>query len=141
MATSGPPNWEFFMFVSDAFAQAGGGGGGDVFMSLVPFILIFVIMYMLVIRPQQKRAKQHKEMVEAVRRGDTVVTQGGMVGKVTKVVDDGRELQIDVGQVEIRAKEGNKAAVMAPVKVRVLKQMIAEVRVKGEPAGEETASQ
>jgi preprotein translocase subunit YajC len=129
------------MFISTAFAQTTGvGGGGGMLLQLLPFIMIFVIIYFLILRPQQKRAKEHREMIAAVRRGDTVVMTGGLVGKVTKVHDDGLEAQIEVGQVDIKGKEANKAAVTAPVRVRVLKQMIAEVRVKGEPAGEDKAS-
>jgi preprotein translocase subunit YajC len=91
---------------------------------LLPFILIFVIMYFLILRPQQKRAKQHQEMVKNLRRGDNVITSGGLVGKVTKVVDD--------DQVEIEIADG--------VRVRQVKSMIADVRVKGEPVKDEAAS-
>ena len=77
------------MFVSPAFAQSAGGAGA--FGSFVPLILIFAIMYFLLIRPQQKKVKEHKAMVEAVRRGDQVVTQGGVIGKVTKVKDGENE--------------------------------------------------
>ena len=73
------------MFVSPAWAQAAGGGGDGGFMTLLPLILIFVVFYFLLIRPQQKKAKEHKDMVEAVKRGDQVVTAGGMVGRITKV--------------------------------------------------------
>ena len=80
------------MFMTPAFAQGTlfGGAGGELGMigQLMPFILIFVIMYFLILRPQQKRVKQHQEMVKNVRRGDTVVTSGGLVGKVTKVIVD-----------------------------------------------------
>jgi preprotein translocase subunit YajC len=103
------------------------GGGGDLMTNLgglLPFILIFVIMYFLILRPQQKRAKQHQEMVKALRRGDNVITSGGLVGKVTKVVDD--------DQVEIEIADG--------VRVRQVKSMIADVRVKGEPVKDEAAS-
>ena len=93
-------------------------------MSLLPFILIFVIMYFLILRPQQKRVKQHSEMVKNVRRGDTVVTNGGLVGKVTKVVDD------DVIEVELADE----------VRVRQMRSMLADVRAKGEPVKEEGAS-
>ena len=93
-------------------------------MSLLPFILIFVIMYFLILRPQQKRAKQHQEMVKNLRRGDTVITSGGLVGKVTKVVDD--------EQVEVEIADG--------VRVRQLRQMMADVRAKGEPVKDEAAS-
>ena len=85
--------------------------------SLLPFVLIFVIMYFLILRPQQKRVKQHQEMVKNLRRGDTVVTGGGLVGKVTKVIDD--------ETVEVEIADG--------LKVRQIRQMITEVRAKGEP--------
>jgi preprotein translocase subunit YajC len=70
------------MLISPAYAQAA-GGGSDMLVSLLPFVLIFVIMYFLILRPQQRRVKQHQEMVKNVRRGDTIVTSGGMVAKVT----------------------------------------------------------
>jgi preprotein translocase YajC subunit len=77
------------MFVTPAYAQASQIFGGDnMFVQLLPFVLIFVIMYFLILRPQQKRAKEHQELVKNLRRGDTVITSGGLVGKVTKVVDD-----------------------------------------------------
>ena len=84
----------------------------------LPLILIFAIMYFLLIRPQQKKAKEHQAMVEAVRRGDQVVTQGGLIGKVSKVKDD--------GEVEVEIADG--------VKVRVVKSTIASVVSKTEPA-------
>jgi preprotein translocase subunit YajC len=86
-------------------------------MSLLPFILIFVIMYFLILRPQQKRVKQHQEMVKNVRRGDTVITSGGLVAKVTKVVDDDK--------IEIELADGVRAMQM--------RQMVSDVRAKGEP--------
>src|SRR5204863_439314 len=77
------------MLITPAFAQAAGGGDtNSMLMSLLPFALIFVIMYFLILRPQQKKVKDHAELVKNIRRGDTVVTSGGLVGKVTKVVDD-----------------------------------------------------
>jgi preprotein translocase subunit YajC len=106
------------MLISPAFAQVPSlGGEGGMLMSLLPFILIFVIMYFLILRPQQRRVKLHQEMVKNVRRGDTVVTNGGLVGKVTKVVDD--------DQIEVEIADN--------VRVRQARQMIAEVRAKGEP--------
>ena len=93
-------------------------------MSLLPFVLIFVIMYFLILRPQQKREKQHTDMVKNVRRGDTVVTSGGLVGKVTKVIDD--------DQIEIEIADD--------VRVRQMRSMLADVRAKGEPVKEEAAS-
>jgi preprotein translocase subunit YajC len=90
----------------------------------MPLILIIVIMYFLILRPQQRKVKLHQEMVKALRRGDTVVTNGGLVGKVTKVVDD--------NQIEIEIAEG--------VRVRQVRASISEVRAKGEPVKEDSAS-
>jgi preprotein translocase subunit YajC len=113
------------MWISPAFAQAASPFGGDsMLVSLLPFILIFVIMYFLILRPQQKRAKAHQEMVRNVRRGDTVVTSGGLVGKVTKVIDN--------DQVEMEIADN--------VRIRQMRQMITAVRAKGEPAKDEAAS-
>ena len=117
------------MFISTAFAQGslfGGGAGGDggMLMSLLPFVLIFVIMYFLILRPQQKRVKMHAEMVKNVRRGDTVVTNGGLIGKVTKVIDD--------DQIEIEIADD--------VRIRHMRQMISDVRAKGEPVKDDAAS-
>ena len=109
------------MLITPAFAQGGMLGGDNMLVSLLPFILIFVIMYFLILRPQQKRVKQHAEMVKNIRRGDTVVTSGGLVGKVTKVIDD--------DQVEVEVAD--------EVRVRQMRSMIADVRAKGEPVKEE----
>ena len=109
--------------ITPAFAQAAGGGTNDILMSLVPFVLIFVIMWFLIIRPQQKRVKAHQEMIKNVRRGDTVVTSGGIVAKVSKVIDD--------GEIEAEIAEG--------VRVRLVKGMITDVRSKTEPVKAETA--
>ncbi|MDG1280247.1 MAG: preprotein translocase subunit YajC [Pseudorhodobacter sp.] len=105
------------MFVTPAFAQTAGGAAGA-FTSFVPLILIFAIMYFLLIRPQQKKLKEHKAMVEALRRGDQVLTQGGIVAKVTKILED--------GLIEVEISEG--------VKVKVIKHTIAQVMSKTEPA-------
>lgn len=105
------------MFATPAYAQAAGGAGGAI-GSFLPLILIFGIMYFLMIRPQQKKVKEHKAMVEALRRGDQVVTQGGLIGKVTRVKDE--------GEVEVEIAEG--------VKVRVVQHTIAQVLSKTEPA-------
>ena len=105
------------MFATPAFAQAAGGAGGaGGLVGFVPIILIFAIMYFLMIRPQQKKVKEHRAMVEALRRGDQVVTQGGLIGKVVKVTDGEAEIEI------------------APnVKVKVIKATIAQVMSKTEP--------
>jgi len=105
------------MFVTPAYAQTA-GVGPDAFVSILPFILIFVIMYFMIIRPQRTQLKKRGEMLSAIRRGDTVVTGGGLVGKVTKVNDGSDELEVDLGN---------------GVKVTAIRQTIAEVRVKGEP--------
>jgi preprotein translocase subunit YajC len=112
------------MWITPAYAQGTGAGGSDMFIQLLPFVAIFVIMYFLILRPQQRRVKQHQEMVKNLRRGDNVVTSGGVLGKVTKVVDD--------DQVEIEIADG--------VRVRQMKNMIAEVRAKGEPVKDEAAA-
>ncbi|MFZ5691570.1 MAG: preprotein translocase subunit YajC [Pseudomonadota bacterium] len=111
------------MLITPAYAQAAGGDANSMLVSLLPFVLIFVIMYFLILRPQQKRVKQHQEMVKNVRRGDTVVTSGGLIGKVTKVIDD--------DQLEIELADG--------VKVRQVRQMVSDVRAKGEPVKGEPA--
>jgi len=109
------------MFITPAFAQGllGGDSGGFI-VQLLPFVLIFVVMWFLIFRPQQKRVKEHRDMVASLRRGDTIITSGGLVGKINKVVDD-REIQVEIA-------EG--------VRVRVMRSMIAEVRTRGEPISE-----
>ncbi|MGD9480986.1 preprotein translocase subunit YajC [Shinella sp. G-2] len=110
------------MFITEAFAQTAtpGGPGADIFMTVMPFLLIFVVMYFLIIRPQRAAMKRREELLKNIRRGDQVVTGGGIVGKVTKVVDD--------SELEVEIAEG--------VKVRVARSGISEVRVKGEPVKE-----
>lgn len=109
------------MFVTPAYAQAT-GGSADVFISIVPFILIFVIMYFMIIRPQRTQLKKRGEMLAAIRRGDTVVTGGGLVGKVTKVSEGSDELEVDLG---------------GGLKVTAIRATIADVRVKGQPVANE----
>ena len=108
------------MFVTAAYAQTAGaaGGAGSAVASFLPLILIFGIMYILLIRPQQKKAKDLKAMVEAVRRGDQVLTAGGIIGKVVKVGDD-NVLEIEIAE---------------DVKVKVVKHTITQVMSKTEPA-------
>ena len=115
------------MFITPALAQGifgGGAGGSSAIVQFMPLILIIVIMYFLILRPQQRKVKQHQEMIKALRRGDTVVTNGGLVGKVTKVVDD--------DQIEVEIADG--------VRVRQMRTMVTDVRAKGEPVKEEAAS-
>jgi len=107
-------------FISPAYAQAAGGAGGASGLeAMFPLILIFVVFYFLLIRPQQKKAKEHKAMLEAVRRGDKVVTGGGILGTVTKVSDD-QEITVEIADgVKVRVQRGLLAAVLTktePVK-------------------------
>jgi preprotein translocase subunit YajC len=110
------------MFISPAYAQATGGGGFDQLGGfLVPMLLMIVIFYFLVIRPQQQRAKEHRELVNKVRRGDTVITSGGFIGKVTKATDNSDEVEVELSEA---------------MRVRVLKSTLMDVRAKGEPVKE-----
>ena len=106
--------------ITEAFAQSAAPAGGD-FMStygqFIPLLLIFVIMWFMILRPQQRRAREHQEMLKNVRRGDVVVTTGGIVAKVTKVPDDG-DLEVEIAD---------------NTRVRLVRSMIADVRTKSEP--------
>jgi preprotein translocase subunit YajC len=113
------------MWITPAYAQA--SSASELFSPSSPIwmmAIIFVIMYVLMIRPQQKKVKQHQEMVKNLRRGDSVITSGGTVGKVTKVVDD--------DQIEIEIAQG--------VRVRQMRSMVTEVRAKGEPVADDAAA-
>ena len=112
------------MFVSTALAQeaAPAGGAPDAMLQLLPIVLIFVVFYFLLIRPQQKKMKQHREMLAALRRGDRIVTGGGIVGTITKVVDD--------NEVQVEIAEG--------VRVRVQRPAISSVLAKTEPVSQST---
>jgi len=113
------------MFITPAYAQAGGatdvfGGIGGL---LFPMLLMVVIFYILLVRPQQQRAKDHRELVSRVRRGDTVITSGGFVGKVTKAADNSDEIEVELSD---------------NMRVRVLKSTLLDVRAKGEATKEAT---
>ena len=105
------------MFATPAFAQSGGFAEGG--FGLLPILFVMVIFYFLLIRPQQKRAKQHREMLAAIRRGDKIVTSGGLTGTVVKVTEDSDTVEVEI------AKD---------VKVHVVRAMIADIRGKTEPA-------
>jgi preprotein translocase subunit YajC len=110
------------MFITPAYAQATGApGGGDFITMLLPLVMIMVVFYFLLIRPQQRKMKEHQAMLGKVARGDTVVTTGGLIGRVTKVVDD-HEIQVEIAD---------------GVKVRVARNGISDVRAKGEPIKDE----
>lgn len=122
------------MFISDAYAQAAGGTGStyEGFMQMLPLVAIFVVFYFLLLRPQKKKMEKHRQMIAQLRRGDRVLTQGGLFGTVTKVVDD--------TSILMEIAEG--------IRVRVSRPSITEVLAKTEPvenagstgnAGEETA--
>jgi preprotein translocase subunit YajC len=108
------------MFITPAYAQT--GGMSDPFTGLlVPMLVMILIFYFLVIRPQQQRAKAHRELVDKVRRGDTVITSGGFIGKVTKAADNSDEIEVELSEA---------------MRVRVLKSTLMDVRAKGEPVKE-----
>ena len=102
------------MFISPAYAQAGGGFGG--MESLLPLVLIFVVFYFLLIRPQQKKQKQHREMLGELHRGDRVVTAGGVIGLITRVNSD--------TEITVEISEG--------VRVKVVRSMVSDVIAKTE---------
>ena len=111
------------MFISSAYAQGTGGGSG--LEAMLPLVLIFVVFYFLLIRPQQKKMKDHKAMLGNIRRGDTVITGGGITGKVTKV-DNEYEITVEI------AKD---------VRVNVQRSLISAVQTKGEPVKGGTANE
>ena len=106
------------MFLTPAYAQAAApaAGGGAAFAQFIPLILVFLIMYFLIMRPQQKKMKQHRAMIEALKKGDNVITQGGIIGKVVAVRDD---------EVEVEIAQG--------VRIRVVRATIAQVVNRAAP--------
>ena len=104
------------MLITPAYAQAA-AGGNPLFEMLFPLVMVFAIIYFMILRPQSRRQKEHTAMIEAIRRNDTVITQGGLIGKVATVGDE--ELEVDFGE---------------NARVKVVKSMIISVRGKGEPA-------
>ena len=111
------------MFISPAFAQTAGEGGG--LFQFLPFILIFVVFYFLLIRPQQKRARDHREMVAALKRGDKIVTSGGLIGTISKAVEGEETIEVEI------AKD---------VKVTIMRAMIADRRDKSPAQKGKTAA-
>lgn len=112
------------MFITPAFAEATGTPAATDFIGMIlPLVAIMVVFWFLLIRPQQKRQKEHQELIGKVARGDTIVTSGGLVGRVSKVVDE-RELLVEVGD---------------NMKVRIVRSAVAEVRAKGEPIKDDQA--
>jgi preprotein translocase subunit YajC len=113
--------WSTAIFITPALAQTAGavpGGYDQILQYVTLFGPILIIMYFMVLRPQQKRAKDQADLIKNIRRGDSIVTTGGLIGRVTKVVDDANELEVEI----------------APnVRVRVSRPMVVDVRAKGEP--------
>lgn len=113
-----------YLFIGTAYAEGAapavsGGGAGDMIMSMLPIILMVVVFYFLLIRPQQKRMKQHRETLSQIKRGDRVLTSGGIIGLVSKVEES--EVLVEIAD---------------NVKVKILKATIADVMTKTEPAKE-----
>jgi preprotein translocase subunit YajC len=109
------------MFIDPAYAQTAGGAGDPLMGLLFPMLLMVMIFYFLVLRPQQKRQQAHQEMISKVRRGDTVITSGGFIGKVTKVTDNSDEIEIELSDT---------------LRVKVVRSTLLDVRAKGEPVKE-----
>jgi preprotein translocase subunit YajC len=117
------------MFVTPAYAQAAGaapgvGGAGDLLIQFAPILLLVVIFWLLIFRPQQKRMKAHQAMLGSITRGDTIVTTGGIVGKVTKAVD-GEDLEVEIAQ---------------GTRVKIARSGITDVRSKSTPVNDNKAS-
>lgn len=113
------------MFITPAYAQASGSPADPFTGILIPMLLMVLIFYFLVIRPQSQRQKQHREMVDKVRRGDTVVLSSGLIGKVVRVPDNTDEVEVELADT---------------LKVRVLRSTLADVRSKSEPVKDATVA-
>ena len=125
------------MFISPAYAQGAGGGLGGM-ESLLPLVLIFVVFYFLLFRPQQKKQKEHKAMLEALHRGDRVVTSGGIIGTISKVVSD-TELSVEIAEgVKVRVARGMIADVMAKIEILEAKNDNSDAEI--EPESKEISS-
>lgn len=98
-------------FIQDAYAQAGGGGTGSMLATFAPLVLIFVVFWFLLIRPQQKKAKEHREMVAALSKGDEVVTSGGLLGRITQVGDTFVTVELAAG-IEVRVQRSAVSGLM-----------------------------
>jgi len=108
-------------FISNAFAEGGAPAAGDPMSSMLFFVGMLALMYFLLIRPQQKRAKEHKKMVEAIGKGDEVVTNGGMLGKVTEVGEQYVSLEIADG-VQVKLQRGAVATVLPKGSIKAAKK-------------------
>lgn len=113
------------MFIDPAFAQGIAPAGDPMTSLLIPMLLMVAIFYFLVIRPQSQRAAEHRQMIEKVRRGDTVITSGGMIGKVTKVTENSDEVEVELSDT---------------LRVRILRSTLMDVRSKGDPVKDTSTS-
>ena len=103
------------MLISPAYAQDAAAGGAGLLVQILPLILIFAIFYFLLIRPQQKKMKEHREMLAALKRGDRVITGGGIIGTITKVRDDSDEMEVEIAQgVKITVVRGTIGSLIKP---------------------------
>lgn len=113
------------MFVTPAYAQSAGGAGAggtvELLTNLAPILILVIIFWFLIFRPQQKRLKETQQMLAGIQRGDTIVTTGGLVGKVTKSTPDNGDLEVEIAQ---------------GVKVKVVRSMVSDVRSKPEPVND-----
>jgi preprotein translocase subunit YajC len=102
------------MFISPAYAQAAApAGGGDIFMSLLPLVMVFAIFYFLLIRPQQTKMKQHRELLENLKKGDQIVTGGGIIGKIVRIEQSDNSLVVEIAQnVQVKVVRGTIADVL-----------------------------
>ena len=127
------------MFISPAYAQAAAGGSGEALMQFLPLVLIFVVFYFLLIRPQQKRQKEHKAVLEGLRRGDRVVTGGGIIGTVAKVLPDKEEVDVDIAEgvrvKVLRSSISNVVARTEPVKAAAVASAESDSKEKRKAAG------
>lgn len=101
------------MMAAAAATPAGTAGTGSFLIGILPWLLIFVIFYVLMIRPQQRRIKEHQTAISAIKKGDEVITGGGIRGRVTRVTDDEAEVEIAKG-VNIRVVKGTISQVLTP---------------------------
>ena len=123
------------MFVTPAYAQAGGGVVGEGPEFIIMMVLLFVVMYFFIIRPQKKKTKQHKETLASIRRGDRVVTGGGIVGTVSKVVDED-DLTVEIANgIKVRVKRALVATVLSKT------EPVAEAKKAGGKAAAETPAE
>ncbi|MGF1474154.1 MAG: preprotein translocase subunit YajC [Geminicoccaceae bacterium] len=121
------------MLISPAYAQAAGAGSPDFFVSMLPLVLIFVVFWFLLIRPQQKKMREHREMIAAIKKGDKIVTGGGLIGTVAKVEEQQNVLVVELAEnVKVRVAQGTVSGLYEPPKP-------AAPKPAGKPANDDSA--